>query len=138
MEILAELLVGTAWAQEAAPAASAAAAGGVGAQLFSFLPIILIFVIFYFLIIKPQNDAAKAHAKLLDALKRGDVVLTQGGVFGVVEKVVEKMVVVRVNAEDDVVVAKEAVSRVLGEDEAKAVMKLREDVVGAAPVVKRR
>ncbi|NBV54722.1 MAG: preprotein translocase subunit YajC [Proteobacteria bacterium] len=113
------------------------AGGGLAAQLFSFLPIVLIFVIFYFLIIKPQNDAAKAHGKVLEALKRGDAVLTNGGVFGVVEKVVDKLVLVQINAEDQVVVAKDAIARVLGEEEAKAVLKLR-DAPEAAPVVKRR
>ncbi|NWF92345.1 MAG: preprotein translocase subunit YajC [Syntrophaceae bacterium] len=56
--------------------------GGQGSQMWSFLPIILIFVIFYFLLIRPQQKRAKEHRKLLEELKVGDYVLTSGGIYG--------------------------------------------------------
>jgi preprotein translocase subunit YajC len=60
---------------------------GGGDALTSFVPLILIFVIFYFFLIRPQQKKAKDHKKMLDALRRGDLVITQGGVHGKVTKV---------------------------------------------------
>jgi preprotein translocase subunit YajC len=56
--------------------------GGQGSQIWSFLPIILIFVIFYFLLIRPQQKTKKEHQNLLGNLKVGDNVLTTGGIYG--------------------------------------------------------
>jgi preprotein translocase subunit YajC len=56
--------------------------GGGGSQWMSFLPIILIFGIFYFLLIRPQQKRAKDHRALLSSLKVGDQVLTSGGIYG--------------------------------------------------------
>jgi preprotein translocase subunit YajC len=56
--------------------------GGGGSQWMSFLPIILIFAIFYFLLIRPQQKKAKDHRALLSSLKVGDQVLTSGGIYG--------------------------------------------------------
>ena len=56
-------------------------AGG-GSQWMSFLPIILIFAVFYFLLIRPQQKRAKDHRALLTSLKVGDQVLTSGGIYG--------------------------------------------------------
>ena len=59
--------------------------GGLG----SFVPLILIFVIFYFFLIRPQQKRAKEHKKMLEALRRGDQVVTQGGIMGKVTRVKE-------------------------------------------------
>ncbi|HSV29662.1 MAG TPA: preprotein translocase subunit YajC [Candidatus Omnitrophota bacterium] len=75
------MLVSPAFAQAAAPA------GGQD-MLTSFLPLILIFVVFYFLLIRPQQKRMKAHKELLASLRRGDRVVTSGGIIGVVNKVV--------------------------------------------------
>ena len=56
--------------------------GGGGSQWMSFLPIILIFAVFYFLLIRPQQKRAKDHRALLSSLKVGDQVLTSGGIYG--------------------------------------------------------
>lgn len=53
-----------------------------------FLPLILIFVVFYFLLIRPQQRKQKDHRSMLDALRRGDRVVTGGGIVGTVSKVV--------------------------------------------------
>lgn len=53
-----------------------------GSALMSFMPLILMFVIFYFLLIRPQQKKAKDHRELLSALRRGDYVLTTGGMMG--------------------------------------------------------
>ncbi len=64
-----------------------AQSGGGGDMLTGLLPIILIFVVFYFLLIRPQQKKAKAHRELVAALRRGDRVVTAGGIMGVVARV---------------------------------------------------
>lgn len=56
-------------------------------QLAQFVPLILIFVIMYFLLIRPQQKKVKEHQNMVEALRRGDQVVTQGGVIGKVSKV---------------------------------------------------
>ena len=60
-----------------------AGGGGMG-SLASFLPLILMFVVFYFLLIWPQQKKAKAHQEMINNLKKGDRVITSGGIYGVV------------------------------------------------------
>jgi preprotein translocase subunit YajC len=71
---------------------SAAYAQGAGlldqSALIQFLPLILIFIVFYFLLIRPQQKKAKDQRAMLDALRRGDRVVTGGGILGTVSKVV--------------------------------------------------
>ncbi|MCC6305478.1 MAG: preprotein translocase subunit YajC [Rhodobacteraceae bacterium] len=67
--------------------AYAQAAAGPGGALFSFLPLILIFIIMYFLLIRPQQRKLKDHKAMVEAIRRGDEVLTQGGIIGKVSKV---------------------------------------------------
>jgi len=74
------MLVSPAYAQAAAPP-------GAGFDLMAFLPLILIFVVFYFLLIRPQQKKMRDHKSMLDALRRGDRIVTGGGVVGVVAKV---------------------------------------------------
>lgn len=70
------------------PAYAQGAAGGDGAGLIQLLPLVLIFVVFYFLLIRPQQKKMKAHRALVEALRRGDRVVTSGGLMGTVTKVV--------------------------------------------------
>lgn len=70
----------------ATPAYAQAAGGGVGA-FGSFVPLILIFAIMYFLLIRPQQKKVKEHAAMVAAVRRGDQVVTQGGLIGKVSKV---------------------------------------------------
>ena len=67
--------------------AYAQAAGGAAAGLTSFVPLIAIFAIMYFLLIRPQQKKVKEHKAMVAALRRGDQVVTQGGVIGKVSKV---------------------------------------------------
>ncbi|MCB2115530.1 MAG: preprotein translocase subunit YajC [Rhodobacteraceae bacterium] len=76
------MLISPAYAQ------AAAAPGGAGA-LVQFMPLILIFAIMYFLMIRPQQKKMKEHRAMVDALRRGDQVVTQGGIIGKVSKVKE-------------------------------------------------
>jgi preprotein translocase subunit YajC len=69
---------------------------GIGALLTSFFPLILIFVIFYFLLIRPQSKKAKEHKQMLDNLKKGDKVITSGGIFGVIEDLDENTMTLQI------------------------------------------
>lgn len=71
----------------AAYAQTAGGAGGLAGGLGGILPIILIFGIMYFLMIRPQQKKMKEHKAMVAALRRGDQVVTQGGVIGKVSKV---------------------------------------------------
>ncbi|PCD76808.1 preprotein translocase subunit YajC [Pseudothioclava arenosa] len=72
------------------PAFAQAADGAAGpGQLGQFLPLILIFVIMYFLLIRPQQKRAKEHKAMVEAVRRGDQVVTQGGIVAKVTKVRE-------------------------------------------------
>jgi len=62
----------------------------------SFIPLILMFVIFYFLLIRPQQKRQKEHKALLSNLKRGDDIVTAGGIMGRITNVAEKFVTVEV------------------------------------------
>ena len=60
---------------------------GSGSGFAQFIPLILIFVIFYFFLIRPQQKRAKEHKAMVAALKRGDEVVTSGGIVGKVERI---------------------------------------------------
>ena len=54
-----------------------------------FIPLVLIFVIFYFFLIRPQQKKVKDHKAMVEALKRGDKVITSGGIVGIVERIID-------------------------------------------------
>ena len=58
-------------------------------QFAQFIPLILIFIIFYFFLIRPQQKRVKDHKAMVESLKRGDEVITSGGIIGVVDRVME-------------------------------------------------
>lgn len=76
---------------------AAGAEGGAAGGIVSFLPFVLIIGIFYFLIIRPQNKKQKETQKMLEALKKGDKVITIGGIHGTISSVKEGAVVVKVD-----------------------------------------
>lgn len=102
-----DLFVASAWAQEAG-----APQGGAFAQL---LPLILIIVLFYFLLIRPQQKRAKEHKKILEALADGDEVMTNSGILGKVVKVEEQVVTLNIDSKSGCVVKfqKQSVTAVL-------------------------
>ena len=67
--------------------AQASGTGGFGSTFGSLIPLLLIFLIMYFIIIRPQQKKAKEHNLMVNSLKRGDQVLTQGGIIGKVTKI---------------------------------------------------
>ncbi len=69
--------------------AHAQAGGGGGDFLVQLLPIILMFVIFYFLLFRPQQQRMKAHREMLSNLRRGDTIVTSGGIIGKITRVLD-------------------------------------------------
>jgi len=83
-------MTGIAFAQGAAPAGGAA--GGIA----SFVPLILIFVVFYFLLIRPQQKKAKEHQNFLNSLKKGERVITSGGIYGRITGLTDNVVTLEI------------------------------------------
>ena len=84
------LLTSAAQAQTAAPAAAA------GSPWMSALPLAAIFFVFFFLLIRPQMKQAKQRQAMLDGLKRGDTVITGGGVIGKISKIVDDLAYIEI------------------------------------------
>ncbi len=70
--------------------------GGGGGALTSFLPFILIFVLFYFLILRPQQKQSRTRADMLKSLKRGDNVITSGGIYGKIVTVADDVMTIEI------------------------------------------
>ena len=92
-----------------------AQAGGApgGFDLISLMPLLLIFVVFYFLLIRPQQKKMKQHRDMVAALKRGDRVLTAGGIIGSVVKVEDAELLVEIAKDIRVRVARSTITDVL-------------------------
>ncbi|CAH0445990.1 Sec translocon accessory complex subunit YajC [Ralstonia syzygii subsp. syzygii] len=98
---------------EAYAQTAGAAPGGAGSGLMSFLPIILMFVVLWFIMIRPQMKRQKETKTMLEALAKGDEVVTAGGILGKVTKVADQYVTVEVAPNTEVTVQKNAVTTVL-------------------------
>ena len=90
---------------------------GQGGGLIGFLPLILIFVIFYFMLIRPQQKRAKEHKAMLENLKKGDKVITSGGEYGVVEEVKTNTVILKISENVKVKYGKSYIAAVRTEEE---------------------
>lgn len=86
--------------------------------LVSFFPFIIIIVMFYFLLIRPQQKRAKEHKALIDGLKSGDRIMTSGGIYGVVTNVKDKVVTVRIAENVKIELDKNSVATVVIEGDA--------------------
>jgi preprotein translocase subunit YajC len=98
-----------------------AASGPVGGDLTSFLPLIIIFGLFYFMLIRPQMKQAKLQKAMIDALKSGDEVATVGGIIGKVTKVGDNYVSIEIAANTVVNVQKSTVQTMLPPGTIKAI-----------------
>lgn len=81
-------------------------AGGLA----GFLPLIVIFIIFYFLLIRPQQKRMKDHQKMLDNLQKGDQIITSGGLHGTVANIRGNEVDIKVTEDVRIVFSKDAIS----------------------------
>ena len=91
-------------------------ATGAGGALFQFLPIIAIGAVFYFLVIAPANKQRKKTQEMLGSLKKGDRVLTTGGIYGTIQGVEAEVVYLKIAENVKVKVARSAVSGVVTEE----------------------
>ncbi len=92
---------------------NAHAAPGPGGDLLSFLPILIIFALFYFMLIRPQMKQAKQQKAMIDSLKAGDEVATTGGVIGKITKVGDSFISIEIATNTTVNVQKHAVQTLL-------------------------
>ncbi|WP_049622039.1 preprotein translocase subunit YajC [Frateuria defendens] len=100
--------------------AQAAPAAGQGNPLLTFLPLIVLFGLMYFLMIRPQMKRQKEHRNMVAALSKGDEVVTNGGIAGRVEEVGESFITVEIAPNVKVKLQKGAVSQVLPKGTLKA------------------
>lgn len=89
-------MLGIAFAMAQNPAGGGGGAGGGLEAIKGFFPLILMFVIFYFLLIRPQQKKAKDHKNLLANLKRGDEIITAGGLMGKITAITDRAVTIEV------------------------------------------
>jgi len=84
-----------------------------GSPLMALAPLVIIFMIFYFMLILPQQKKQKEHRKMLDALKKGDRIVTVGGIIGEVEKVKDNVVTLKLSENVLIDVVRNAVSQII-------------------------
>lgn len=114
MVSISELFISNAYAEGAAAAPQ-------GGGFLEFLPLIALLAVFYFLILRPQQKRAKEHKALIDALQKGDEVVTIGGIMGKVTKVADENVAVEIADNIVVQVQKMAIQNVLPKGTIKAI-----------------
>ena len=107
------MFISEAWAQ----AAGAPADGGMGAALLNFAPFILVFIVMWFLLIRPQQKKQKQHRAMVAALKRGDRVVTNGGIYGQVAHVADDHLMVEIADGVKIKVVRDAIAAVPGKPE---------------------
>ena len=102
-------MYGIAWAANGTGA-------GTGGLFGAFVPLILIFVIFYFLLIVPQRRKQKEHQEMIKNLKKGDKVVTNGGIYGIITKLKKNYIEIEVANNVVLRVQRSAVSHLRGEE----------------------
>ena len=103
------MFISNAYAQSTGTAADA----GMMGNLTTFAPLVLMFVVMYFLMIRPQQKRAKEQKSMMEALAKGDEVITSGGILGKVAKVTDTYVTVEIAANTEIVVQKNSVTTLL-------------------------
>ncbi len=100
-----DFFIPVAWAEAAPPSASSGLA--------SLIPLVLLFVVFYFLLIRPQTKRAKEHRQMIDALAKGDEVVTNGGLLGKITNLGDNFVVLEIAPNLEVKVQRQAIATVM-------------------------
>jgi len=95
------------------PAYAQAAGSSPGGDLMAFLPMVAIFVVFYFLLIRPQQKRSKETKAMLSALQKGDEIVTAGGVVGKITKLTDAYATVEVAANVEMTVQRSAIALML-------------------------
>ena len=91
----------------------------MGSTFVGFIPIIVIFLIFYFLVIRPQQKKVQGHKQMISSIKRGDQVMTSGGIIGTVNKLAQDDSVVMVEIATNVIikVSKDTIMNILNKQQ---------------------
>tara|TARA_B110000438_G_scaffold259378_1_gene268738 strand:- start:122 stop:439 length:318 start_codon:yes stop_codon:yes gene_type:complete len=97
-------LISDAWAQ---------AGGDAGGSLFSLLPLVVIFILFYFLLIRPQQKRAKQHKEMVIALKKGEEIVTNGGLLGKVTDLDDNFITLEIASGLNAKVQRQSVAQVM-------------------------
>lgn len=100
---------------------NAYAASGATNELMSFLPLVIIFVLFFFMIIRPQMKQAKEQRNMIAALQKGDEVVTSGGIVGKVTKVSDNFVTLEIALNTEINVQKGAIQTALPKGTIKSI-----------------
>lgn len=109
------MLISTAYAM-GAPGGDAGQAGGIA----GFLPIIILFAIFYFLLIRPQQKKAKEHKAMIENLKKGNRVVTSGGIYGTILSLDETTIGLEIAEKVKIKVARGNIAALISDKEAQA------------------
>lgn len=107
------MFISNAYAEAAAPVQ--------GAGFMDFLPLIVLVAVFYFLVLRPQAKRAKEHKVMVEALQRGDEIMTTGGIVGRISKVYEQYVGVELSENIEITVQKPSIQSVLPKGTIKAI-----------------
>ncbi len=97
-------LISDAWAQ---------AGGDAGGGLFSLLPLVVIFILFYFLLIRPQQKRSKQHKEMVTALKKGEEIVTNGGLLGKVTDLDDNFITLEIASGLNAKVQRQSVAQVM-------------------------
>jgi preprotein translocase subunit YajC len=106
-------MIGTAYAQSTG--------GAAGSEFLTLLPMIGIFVVFYFLLIRPQQKRAKEQKAMIEALQKGDEVVTAGGIVGKVTKLDDNYVTLQVASGNEIAFQRSAITALLPKGSLKAI-----------------
>ncbi len=108
-----DFLISSAYAQDAGAAAGGAAGGAGGFGMMNIFFLVVLFGVFYFMLIRPQQKRMKEHKAMLGQLARGDEVVTNGGVAGRVDNIGEHFITVEVADKVKLKVQKQSITQVL-------------------------
>ncbi|MCX7914236.1 MAG: preprotein translocase subunit YajC [Thermodesulfovibrionales bacterium] len=97
-----------------APQQGGSQAGGLESFLINLLPLVLIIIIFYLLLIRPQQKRVKEHKQMIESLKKGDKVITTGGIYGVIDAVGSETFTIKVGENVKIKVGKNHILSVRG------------------------
>ena len=110
------MFISNAYAQSASPLDALGLSGNIG----TFLPLLLMFVAMYFLMIRPQQKRAKEQKTMMEALAKGDEVVTAGGILGKISKVTDLYITLEISTGAEMVVQKNSITMLLPKGTLKA------------------